>query len=155
MEQQSQRPSRFQWVNSQNLFLQRLPTGKVYLATFSNKLIVYGLNAPTASHCPNPLPAVWRSADIGYVFAPGDVCYNNGAYTIAASGNDIWDNADAFHSVFQPVLGSNTDITARVVSITATDPWAKCGGYVSCKSRCRIATRFYGYYSGKRRCISK
>ncbi len=104
-----------------------IANGKVYLATFSNKLIVYGLNAPTASHCPNPLPAVWRSADIGYVFAPGDVCYNNGAYTIAASGNDIWDNADAFHSVFQPVLGSNTDITARVVSITATDPWAKCG----------------------------
>jgi hypothetical protein len=104
-----------------------IANGKVYLATFSNKLIVYGLNAPVASHCPNPLPNPWTSADIGYVYVPGDVCYNNGTYTVSASGNDIWDRADAFHSVFQPVPGSNMDITARIVSIGQTDPWAKAG----------------------------
>jgi hypothetical protein len=104
-----------------------IANGKVYLATFSNKLIVYGLNAPSASNCPNPLPLPWKSADIGYVYIPGDVCYNNGTYTMTASGSDIWGNADAFHSTFQPVLGSNTVITLRVVSVTATDLWAKAG----------------------------
>ena len=48
-----------------------IANGKVYLATFSNNLMVYGLNAPSASICPNPLPAPWRSADIGYVYMPG------------------------------------------------------------------------------------
>jgi Secretion system C-terminal sorting domain len=104
-----------------------IANGKVYLATFSNKLLVYGLNAPKASKCPNPLPVKWTSADIGYVYYPGDVCYNNGTYTITASGDDIWNQADAFHSVLQPVAGSNIAITARVVSIQNTDPWAKCG----------------------------
>jgi hypothetical protein len=101
--------------------------GKVYLATFSNKLNVYGLNAPPASQCPNPLPAPWTSADIGYVGFPGDVCYNNGIYTVTASGDDIWNTADAFHSVFQPVLTDNFVATAHITSITNTSDWAKCG----------------------------
>lgn len=104
-----------------------IANGKVYLATFSNKLIVYGLNAPIASQCPDPLPAPWMSADIGYVYVPGDVCFNNGVYTIKASGDDIWNTADAFHSVFQPITGSKMEITARVVSVDNTDGWAKCG----------------------------
>lgn len=104
-----------------------IANGKVYLATFSNKLNVYGLNAPSASVCPNPLPAPWTSADIGYVGFPGDVCYNNGTYTITASGDDIWNTADAFHSVFQPVVAGNMDVTARIVSMTNTSDWAKCG----------------------------
>jgi hypothetical protein len=104
-----------------------IANGKVYLATFSGKLNVYGLNAPAASKCPNPLPAPWMSADIGYVNLPGDVCYDSGVYTITAAGDDIWNGADAFHSVYQQVLGSNMKITARVVSITTTDEWAKVG----------------------------
>ncbi|HEY4935097.1 MAG TPA: T9SS type A sorting domain-containing protein, partial [Puia sp.] len=104
-----------------------IANGKVYLATFSNGLQVYGLNAPSASTCPNPLPLPWNSADIGNVSISGDVCYNNGKYTIKASGDDIWKTADAFHSVFQPVLGSNIMVTARVVSIDYTNGWAKSG----------------------------
>jgi hypothetical protein len=104
-----------------------IANGKVYLATFSNQLIVYGLNAPKAGLCPNPLPAPWTSADIGFVNVPGDVCYDNGTFTVTASGTDIWDIADAFHSVFQTVPGSQTDITARVLSMSPTDQWAKAG----------------------------
>jgi hypothetical protein len=104
-----------------------IANGKVYLATFSDSLLVYGINAPSASACPNSLPAPWTSADIGYVYVPGDVCYNNGTFTIKASGDDIWNTADAFHCVFQSALGSHMDITARVVSISNTDGWAKCG----------------------------
>jgi len=96
------------------------------MATFSNKLNVYGLNAPAAL-CSNTLPSPWHSADIGYVIYPGDVCYNNGVFTITASGDDIWNNADAFHNVYQSSSGGNIEMIARVVSIQNTDPWAKCG----------------------------
>lgn len=106
-----------------------IANGKVYLATFSSKLHVYGLNAPKASHCPNPLPSPWISGDIGYTALPGDICYNSGVYTITASGDDIFGTADAFQGMFQPVTGSNVDIIARVVSIANTDAlgYAKCG----------------------------
>lgn len=105
-----------------------IANGKVYLATFSDSLLVYGIHAPSVSICPNPLPAPWSSTDIGYVYIPGNVCYNSGTYTITASGDDIWNTADAFHSMFQPVTGNNMEIIARVASISNnTDAWAKCG----------------------------
>jgi hypothetical protein len=104
-----------------------IANGKVYLATFSNKLNVYGLNAQPVSTCAAGLPAPWRSADIGYVLYPGDVCYDSGVFTITASGDDIWNNADAFHSVYQPSPGSSIEMIARIVSIENTDSWAKCG----------------------------
>jgi hypothetical protein len=105
-----------------------IANGKVYLSTFSNKLHVYGLNAPSVSHCPNPLPSPLVSSDIGYSHGlPGDVCYNNGTYTITNCGVDIIGYQDEFHSVFQPVTGSNIDIIGRVVSVQNTDPYAKCG----------------------------
>ncbi len=105
-----------------------IANGRVYLATFSDSLLVYGVHAPVMNTCPNPLPAPWSSSDIGYVYIPGNVCYNGGTYTITASGDDIWNTADAFHSMFQPVTGNNLDIMARVASISNnTDAWAKCG----------------------------
>lgn len=105
-----------------------IANGKVYLATFSDSLLVYGVNAPVKNICPNPLPSPWNSIDIGYVYVPGNVCYNNGTYTIKASGDDIWNTADAFHGMFQPVTGNHLDIVARVASISSnTDAWAKCG----------------------------
>ncbi len=104
-----------------------IANGKVYMATFSNRLNVYGLNPPPASPCTSTLPPAWQSADIGYVAPAGDVCVSNGVYTITASGADIWNTADAFHYVFQPVITNQTDLTARIVSIDNTDPNAKCG----------------------------
>ncbi len=104
-----------------------IANGKVYMATFSKKLNVYGLNPLPASSCGSPLPPQWQSADIGYVTYPGDVCVNSGVYTVTASGADIWNTADAFHFVFQPVLTYNMEISARVVSIDNTDANAKIG----------------------------
>ena len=101
--------------------------GKVYMATFSNKLNVYGLNPPPASPCSNTIPPVWQSADIGYVAYPGDVCVDNGTYTITSSGDDIWNTADAFHYVFQKVITNETELTIRVASINNTNSFAKCG----------------------------
>jgi hypothetical protein len=104
-----------------------IANGKVYMATFSNKLNVYGLNPPPASPCSNTLPPTWQSADIGYVAYAGDVCVNNGVYTVTSSGDDIWNTADAFHFVFQKVITNETELTIKVNSIKNTNSNAKCG----------------------------
>ncbi len=104
-----------------------IANGKVYMATFSKQVNVYGLNPPNISSCTDTLPAPWHSADIGYVTYPGGVCDNSGTFTITASGDDVWNTADAFHYVFQSYTGNNVQIIARVNSIANTDPWAKCG----------------------------
>jgi hypothetical protein len=104
-----------------------IANGKVYMATFSNKLNVYGLNPPPTSSCSSTLPPVWRSADIGYVAYPGDVCVDNGTYDITASGTDIGSKTDAFHYLFQEVVTSESELTIRVASIKNTDNNAKCG----------------------------
>jgi len=46
--------------------------------------------------------------------------------TMTAGGADIWDTADEFHFAYKQLSGVGS-ITARVVSITNTDPWAKAG----------------------------
>ncbi len=101
--------------------------GKVYLATFSNQLDVYGLNPPASGGCPDSLPAPWKSTDIGSVTFPGGVCDNQGLFTLKASGADIWNNLDDFHYVYQGMDTSQMMITARVEYLDYTDPWAKCG----------------------------
>ena len=73
-----------------------------------------------------PLPGGWQHADIGNVGYPGDVIYTPGVFSISASGNDIWDNVDAFHFVYQTLTGDG-EIIARVASLENTDGWAKAG----------------------------
>jgi predicted small secreted protein len=50
----------------------------------------------------------------------------SGTFTVRGSGADIWNRADAFQFVSQPLSG-NGSITARVVSQTNTNAWAKAG----------------------------
>ncbi len=104
-----------------------IANGKVYMATFSNKLNVYGLNPLPTSSCSSTIPPVWQSADIGYVAFPGDVCVDNGVYSIAASGTDIGNSTDAFHYLFQQVISNESELTIRVTSIKNTNSSAKCG----------------------------
>jgi hypothetical protein len=49
-----------------------------------------------------------------------------GTYTITASGTDITGVADEFHFVYKMLTGPGS-ITAKVVSVSNTDPWAKAG----------------------------
>jgi len=49
-----------------------------------------------------------------------------GTYTIAATGADIWNQADQFHFAFKTLTGVGT-IEAKVLSVDNTDPWAKAG----------------------------
>ena len=48
----------------------------------------------------------------------------NNAFTISASGTDIWNNADQFRFAYKQLNG-NGSITARVDSIGNTNVWAK------------------------------
>jgi len=47
-------------------------------------------------------------------------------YTMTAAGEDIWGYADQFHFTYKKLSGLGS-ITARVVSVDNTDPWAKAG----------------------------
>ena len=104
-----------------------IANGKVYMATFSNMLNVYGLNPPSASVCSSTLPSGWNSADIGYTAFAGDVCDQSGKYTITASGTDVYGSADAFHYYFEPAVSSYLEVKMRVDSIQNTNTFSKCG----------------------------
>jgi len=49
-----------------------------------------------------------------------------GTYTLTATGEDIWYDADQFHYAFK-VLSGVGSIEAKVLSVEDTDPWAKAG----------------------------
>jgi glucosylceramidase len=72
------------------------------------------------------LPSPWATADVGAVGLAGGASWSNGVFTLNGSGADIWNNADAFRGVQQPVAGA-CEIRAQVASVLATDPWAKAG----------------------------
>lgn len=66
------------------------------------------------------------SRDIGQVAAAGSTSASNGIYTVRGSGADIWGTADEFRFVYGTLSGDG-EITARVDSVTATNPWTKAG----------------------------
>ena len=77
---------------------------------------------PPVPVCPN----TWTCADIGNPTLIGNQTLNNGVWTIQGSGADIWDTADQFHYVWQP-LTADGGVSAHVTAQTNTDPWAKTG----------------------------
>ena len=97
--------------------------GKVYMATFSNSLVVYGLLGDTP---PTPL-GPWSQASIGTgVLGSGTESCDR--FNVLGAGRDIWDTADAFHFVYQmATTGHSITLTARVLGVQDTDPWAKAG----------------------------
>jgi regulation of enolase protein 1 (concanavalin A-like superfamily) len=46
--------------------------------------------------------------------------------TMTAGGEDIWSTADQFHFAYKRLSGAGS-VTARIVSVSNTDPWAKAG----------------------------
>jgi regulation of enolase protein 1 (concanavalin A-like superfamily) len=50
----------------------------------------------------------------------------NGAFTVGASGHDIWDNADDFRFVYKRLNGDGS-IQVKVDSLVNTNAWAKAG----------------------------
>jgi regulation of enolase protein 1 (concanavalin A-like superfamily) len=74
------------------------------------------------------LPTPWATSDIGSTGIAGSAGHTSlyNTFTVGGSGADIWSTADAFRYVYQQVSGDVT-ITARVVSMTNTNGWAKAG----------------------------
>jgi regulation of enolase protein 1 (concanavalin A-like superfamily) len=72
------------------------------------------------------LPSGWANTDIGAVGLAGSATYNAGAFTLQGGGTDIWGTVDAFNYSYQPFT-NDFSITARVVSQTSTNAWAKSG----------------------------
>jgi hypothetical protein len=68
----------------------------------------------------------WQSKDVGSVGQPGSVSESSGTFTVAGSGDDIWNGADAFRYVYHPLSGDG-ELVARVASLVVTDPWTKAG----------------------------
>jgi hypothetical protein len=60
--------------------------------------------------------------------APGSATFDSasGAYTLRASGSDIWDITDKFQYLYKPLVGDG-EIVARITSATAQDFWTKAG----------------------------
>lgn len=75
-----------------------------------------------SSYFPSPM----AHQDIGNVGVAGGAAYEDGAFTIAASGTDIWNAADGMHFVYRKFTGDG-EVIARIVSLANTDPWAKAG----------------------------
>jgi endonuclease/exonuclease/phosphatase family metal-dependent hydrolase len=76
----------------------------------------------------NPLPTPWTSADIGAAGPAGNAQYANGTFTVEAGGTDIWDTADAFRYVYQPLNGDG-EIVADVSALTVPSgaAWSLAG----------------------------
>jgi regulation of enolase protein 1 (concanavalin A-like superfamily) len=72
------------------------------------------------------LPAGQVSQDLGKPAISGATSYIDGEYTIRAGGAGIWDSADEFHFVYQPMTG-DVEVVARVASISKAHAWSKAG----------------------------
>ena len=71
------------------------------------------------------LPTPWNNGDVGSPL-PGSASFSNGVFNTTANGNDIWNNTDNFHFIYQPFNGDGA-IIAQVNSLSATHEWAKAG----------------------------
>lgn len=74
----------------------------------------------------NALPSPWQWLEIGNVVTNGWSWYEDSTFGLAAAGADIWNQADAFGYIFQPLNGDGV-ITTRIANQQPTDPWAKAG----------------------------
>ncbi len=80
---------------------------------------------------PPNLPPPWTAQDMGSVGVVGSSTYTNsvvtnGVFTVTASGDDIWNTADAFRFVCE-TNGGDCTIIARVTSLQNINPWSKAG----------------------------
>ena len=80
------------------------------------------VNATPRSNVPSP----WITQDLGATGVWGSASQANGVFTLAGSGDDIWNSADAFRYTYTSFSGDGT-ISCRVTSVGNTNSWAKAG----------------------------
>lgn len=108
-----------------NLPQAQLTNAGTYSVIVSN-LISIALSSNATLVVNEPSSTNWFDQDVGFTGFPGSVSFTNGTFTVQASGNDIWGDADGFHFVYQPLNGDGA-IVAHVLNIEVTDGWAKAG----------------------------
>ena len=86
--------------------------GTVATATFSDVVV-------------ERLPFAWTVASIGGASADADFDFTR--FAISGSGADIWGTSDAFALLGPGFSSSNMTVTARVLDVENTHPWAKAG----------------------------
>ncbi len=72
------------------------------------------------------LPAPWTNRDIGSPALAGSASASGGTFTVRGAGTDIWDAADQFQFVDQPMQG-DVEVIARVASLQQVHGWSKAG----------------------------
>jgi RHS repeat-associated protein len=73
-----------------------------------------------------PLPSPWVDQDVGFVGLAGSASYSTGTFTVNASGQYIYYEADGMHFVYLPLSGDGT-IIARVVTFSGGSSSASAG----------------------------
>jgi regulation of enolase protein 1 (concanavalin A-like superfamily) len=101
----------------------RIRNERAYWVLDACKPSLTSLNPPTAPSAPSFTPS---DQDIGSVGFLGSSSLSSGTYTVVASGDDIWNQNDAFHYVYAPVSG-DFQFRARVTSLQWADYWSKAG----------------------------
>lgn len=93
------------------------------------------------------LPSPWQSQDIGGAVSQSSAIFNNGQFTVAGGGADIWGTSDAFRFAYLPVT-ANCVITARVLGVQNTDAWAKAGVMIRASLNANSAHAFVAVTPG-------
>ncbi|OFY69778.1 MAG: hypothetical protein A2Y71_10110 [Bacteroidetes bacterium RBG_13_42_15] len=78
----------------------------------------------TVKVLPSDIPSPWTFDEINDNKASAN--FDNGIFFIEGGGADIWGGSDQFAFVSREAEGDSY-ISARVISLTNTDPWAKTG----------------------------
>jgi hypothetical protein len=72
------------------------------------------------------LPSLWSDGDVGAPGVAGNASYANNVFTVNGAGTQIYGTADAFHFVYQPLLGDGT-IVARLVNLQGGSGYVSAG----------------------------
>jgi len=68
----------------------------------------------------------WAERDIGAVGIAGSFSQSGGTYTLNGAGKELYGNVDAFHFVYQTLVGNGT-IVARVRGLNNPNEWCQAG----------------------------
>jgi outer membrane protein assembly factor BamB len=82
--------------------------------------------ATSAPAPPGGCPSGWSCADVGGAVPAGTQTLNGTTWTVQGGGGDIWGTSDQFRLVSEPA-GTAGTVSARVVSQTNSNVWAKAG----------------------------
>ncbi len=100
--------------------------GATSKATFSGVTISLPRTSPATMPSFSPCPDNWICEGVGNPQLVGDQTFAGKNWTIKGAGIDISSHSDQFHFIWQPIPHDGT-ISARILSQTAIDPWAKAG----------------------------